>query len=312
MRADLADLRVFVGGSPAEFMIESDAPQRATETRALVPVDVRERSGGDAARPTVVETWDVLLPSDLASTGVEWRLRFGLTSSELVRELTVHRVDAQGAESPVVSTTLFRMASPLREKVEVVVPPAPGARLRLRLSGAAPALRPTLTLVSASVGSATRELRIPLEVVNTERSGGSETIFTVRRPRGVVPESLVFETSSGAFQRDVLVEDAGTGGLGGSGSGGAGLLVGAIGGGLGGYLFIPRDVHLGTGSFLLSTGLAGALNETFADVGVFHVASSRRWYSETCSATACIFEISAEPCGSDSRSLKIARTTSAS
>ena len=67
--------------------------------------------------------------------------------------------------------------------------PAPGARLRLRLSGAAPALRPTLTLVSASVGSATRELRIPLEVVNTERSGGSETIFTVRRPRGVVPES---------------------------------------------------------------------------------------------------------------------------
>lgn len=214
VRADLADLRVFVGGSPAEFMIESDAPQRATETRALVPVDVRERSGGDAARPTVVETWDVLLPSDLASTGVEWRLRFGLTSSELVRELTVHRVDAQGAESPVVSTTLFRMASPLREKVEVVVPPAPGARLRLRLSGAAPALRPTLTLVSASVGSATRELRIPLEVVSTERSGGSETIFTVRRPRGVVPESLVFETSSGAFQRDVLVEDAGTGGLG--------------------------------------------------------------------------------------------------
>jgi|JI10StandDraft_1071094.scaffolds.fasta_scaffold06297_9 hypothetical protein len=53
---------------------------------------------------------------------------------------------------------------------------------------------------------------------------------------------------------------AGTGGLGGSGSGGAGLLVGAIGGGLGGYLFIPRDVHLGTGSFLLSTGLAGAIN----------------------------------------------------
>ena len=42
VRADLADLRVFMGGSSVEFMIESDTPQRATEARALVPVDVRE------------------------------------------------------------------------------------------------------------------------------------------------------------------------------------------------------------------------------------------------------------------------------
>ena len=54
---------------------------------------------------------------------------------------------------------------------------------------------------------------------------------------------------------------AGTGGVGGSGSGGgAGFVLGAIGGGVGGYLLIPRDVRLGTGSFLLTTGFAGALN----------------------------------------------------
>lgn len=217
VRADLADLRVFVGGRSTEFMIESDAPQRATETRALVPVDVRERTAGDATRPTVVETWDVLLPTDVPGAvssdggGVEWRLRFGLTPNEVVRELTVHRVDAQGAEVEVLATTLFRMASPLREKVEVVIPTAPGARLRVRLSGTAPALRPTLTLVSASVVRASRELRIPLDVVSTERVGGSESVITLRRPRGVVPESLVFETTGGAFQREVVVEDAGTG-----------------------------------------------------------------------------------------------------
>lgn len=53
---------------------------------------------------------------------------------------------------------------------------------------------------------------------------------------------------------------ASTGGLGGQSSGGAGLLFGGLAGGLAGYLFIPKDVGLGTGSFLVSTGLAGALN----------------------------------------------------
>lgn len=54
---------------------------------------------------------------------------------------------------------------------------------------------------------------------------------------------------------------AGTGGLGGSeGASGAGFVLGAVGGGAAGYLFIPDDVRLGTGSFLVSTGLAGALN----------------------------------------------------
>lgn len=53
---------------------------------------------------------------------------------------------------------------------------------------------------------------------------------------------------------------ASTGALGGQGSGGAGLLLGGLGGGLAGYLFVPKDIRLGTGSFLISTGLAGALN----------------------------------------------------
>jgi hypothetical protein len=221
VRADLADMRVFIDDGSVEFVIEADAPQRASETRALVPVDVRERTAGDPTRPTVVETWDVVLPTDVPgaapdsgseASGLEWRLRFGLTPSELVRELTVHRVDAQGAETEVLSTTLFRMAVPLREKVEVTIPTAPGVRLRLRLSGTAPALRPTLTLVSESVLRASRELRVPLEVVTTERLGGNETVLTLRRPRGVVPESLVFETTSGAFHREVIVEDAGVGG----------------------------------------------------------------------------------------------------
>jgi hypothetical protein len=65
VRADLADLRVFIDDGSVEFVIEADAPQRATETRALVPVDVRERTAGDPTRPTVVETWDVVLPTDL-------------------------------------------------------------------------------------------------------------------------------------------------------------------------------------------------------------------------------------------------------
>ncbi|HVV81609.1 MAG TPA: PEGA domain-containing protein [Kofleriaceae bacterium] len=52
---------------------------------------------------------------------------------------------------------------------------------------------------------------------------------------------------------------AGTGGIGGSGSSGAGFVLGALAGGAGGYLFVPHDVSLGTGSFLVTTGLAGAI-----------------------------------------------------
>ena len=121
VRADLADLRVFIDDGSVEFVIEADAPQRATESRPLLPVDVRERTAGDPTRPTVVETWDVVLPTDLPgaaadsgseASGLEWRLRFGLTPSELVRELTVHRVDAQGAETEVLF--VFSPALPTR------------------------------------------------------------------------------------------------------------------------------------------------------------------------------------------------------
>jgi hypothetical protein len=54
---------------------------------------------------------------------------------------------------------------------------------------------------------------------------------------------------------------AGTGGLGGSeGGGGAGFVLGALAGGSAGYLLIPRDVRLGTGSLIVTAGMTGAFN----------------------------------------------------
>ena len=217
VRADLADVRVFVDGQSVEFVIEADPPRQPAVMRTLTPLDVREQNTGDRAQPTVVETWDVELPPDppvpVEGQTIDWRLHFGFAPADLVRELSVHRVDPDGTETPVLNTTLFRLASPLREKVEVRIPPVPGARLRLRLTGPAPALRPVMTLHSASVSAAARDLSVPLEVVGTERSADAqETIVTLRRPRGIVPDALVFETTSGAFHREVIVEDAGVGG----------------------------------------------------------------------------------------------------
>lgn len=64
------------------------------------------------------------------------------------------------------------------------------------------------------------------------------------------------------------------GGLTGQEGGGAGFLLGALGGGAAGYLFIPRDVRLGTGSFLVTTGLVGALNGLAAG-GILNDADQR-------------------------------------
>ncbi|MCA9534773.1 MAG: hypothetical protein KC593_13870 [Myxococcales bacterium] len=218
VRADLADVRVFVYDQSVEFVIESDPPRQPGEARLLTPLDVRERMTGERQAPRVEETWDVELPSDWPDARTQpeqaavWRLEFRFGPSELVRELTVHRVEASGAETEVLSTTLFRMLGPLREKVAVDVPAVPGARLRLRLTGPAPAERPAMTLRRDSRSAGPRELSVPLEVVSSERSAdGQETILTVRRPRGIVPDALVFETSSGAFHREVIVEDAGVG-----------------------------------------------------------------------------------------------------
>ena len=219
VRADLADVRVFVYDQSVEFVVESDPPRRPGETRSLTPLDVREQMTGDRRAPRVVETWDVELPSDWTDASAEpgeaaaWRLDFRFGSGELVRELTVHRVGATGAETEVLSTTLFRMLGPLREKVAVDVPAIPGARLRLRLTGPAPAERPAMTLRRGGRSAGPRDLSVPLEVVSSERSADSqETVLTLRRPRGIVPDALVFETSSGAFHREVIVEDAGVGG----------------------------------------------------------------------------------------------------
>ncbi|MCA9578185.1 MAG: hypothetical protein KC668_22280 [Myxococcales bacterium] len=216
VRADLADVRVFVAGRSVEFVIEADPPRTPSTTWPLAPLDVREQVMGDRAQPQVVETWDVQLPGDAPVTTddepLAWRLAFGMAPGELVRELSIHRVDEAGAESPLADTTLFRMQGPLREKLSVRVEPLPGARLRLRLRGPAPAQRPTVTLHTESSPTNPRELSVPLEVLASERSADQqETVLTVQRPRGVVPDALVFATSSGAFHREVVVEDTGVG-----------------------------------------------------------------------------------------------------
>lgn len=121
----------------------------------------------------------------------------------------------------------------------------------------------------AGLGSYDGDATLGSHDVMVEASGRVTRQVTVELVEGEnKPVAIELPTQPGSGRRHLIggsialgaILGGGTGGLGGSEGGGAGLVVGALAGGLGGYLFVPRDVRLGTGSFLITSGLAGALN----------------------------------------------------
>lgn len=121
----------------------------------------------------------------------------------------------------------------------------------------------------AGLGAYDGDLTLGSHDVMVEAGGHVTRSLTVELVEGDnKPVAIELADVPGSGRRHLIAGSAalgallglGTGGLGGQGSGGAGLLLGGLGGGVAGYLFVPRDVTLGTGSFLVSTSLAGALN----------------------------------------------------
>jgi hypothetical protein len=122
----------------------------------------------------------------------------------------------------------------------------------------------------AGLGSFEGDIALGTHDVMVEAPGRLTRQLTVDVVEGEnKPVAIELPTVPGSGRRHLIggsialggLIGAGTGGIGGSeGASGAGLLLGALGGGAAGYLLVPRDVRLGTGSFLVTTGLAGALN----------------------------------------------------
>jgi hypothetical protein len=142
---------------------------------------------------------DVALPE-----GAAWTLVLETDASELVQATTLMAEDG----TVLAEGSVFRLPSPLRERLEVPLPGStPGRVYTLRLEGeGSDYLGPALRLVAGPMAGRGARLEVPLEIVSRSEEGG-ETTLELARPSGIVPSQLLFGTSTPFFSRDVRVFD---------------------------------------------------------------------------------------------------------
>ncbi|MBX3248359.1 MAG: hypothetical protein KF901_14360 [Myxococcales bacterium] len=210
-RPDLSDLRVFDGaGHELPFLVDRGRRPWPADVRArvvLVPLDVRER---DVRRldPTSFQELRVPAP-DAPPEGARWEIEVDSPEARFVRQLVVHWEDAD-VTVEVARGSVFRLPSPLRQRVRLPLPalppPSHDARLVISILGEGPLLSPTLALVGQRASSPGDVLTMPLEIVSSVREG-DRTIVELARPVGLVPERVLVQTRTATFHREVTVED---------------------------------------------------------------------------------------------------------
>ena len=227
-RPDLSDLRLFdAAGRETPFLIDSGgAPGGTLEARKRFTPRLldttRHEERREGAPPLRRETFDLSPPGD-APDG--WTLVADVRAVEFVAHVRVELVGAAGDVTVLPDTSLFRLASPRpAEKLRLPLPPfAAGRVARLRVAVTTEQggwLAPSFTLESTRLLERGGGIAVPLAVLTTTSADG-RTVVEVERPRGIVPDLLRVETSTGTFDRKVEVRDQGPASLGavlGSGS----------------------------------------------------------------------------------------------
>ena len=201
-RPDLSDLRILSGdGHEVPYLLDRAAIRWPSDgpppVRAVTPEEVaRER---DEVKATEELTFRI--PSEPLPEGATWTLHLETSSPDFVRSYTLEGDAAASAGS------VFRLPSPLRERLRVPLPgAAPGKVYRLRLEGEGAYLEPVLRLVAGPMADRTSRLVTDLELLRVE-SLGQQTRMVFARPGAVVPSELLFHTESAFFSRQVRVED---------------------------------------------------------------------------------------------------------
>lgn len=209
----LSDVRLFDGaGAEVPYLVDSARQpvrarsDRVTEERARV-LSVRRSS---RARPGLVP-----LRSEVLGLSVPERVRSGsfelaleATSESFVREVTL---TAAGDGRVLAQGSVFRSMGPLREQLAVPLPPGLPERIEVSLEGEGRYLEPSFLFRAVERPKAERELVVPL-VELARRQDAGKTWVVLARPRGVVPDRLALDTSTGTFRRSVTLRDSGPGG----------------------------------------------------------------------------------------------------
>lgn len=211
-RPDLSDVRVFdAAGAEVPFLLDAARRDEAVVVRArfegaVLSVQRDRAKNATADRPgDATERYEIEAPPG-PPEGEVWELVVSPTAPRFVREVSVTAL-GDGGERPLVDgASVFRL-DPGTERVRIPLPPFDAPRLRVEIGGSEPFyLEPRFRFQSARRIDAERRSVVPLAEISRE-SGGGRTVLELERPRGLVPDRLRLETSTGVFDRGVAVWD---------------------------------------------------------------------------------------------------------
>jgi hypothetical protein len=220
-RPDLSDLRLFdAAGQEIPFLVDAGLPPpgvlEAVQRFEPRLVEAERHEVHRETGPTIRrERFDFALPASPPRTG-SWVLTFQIGAAEVVARARVEGIGSSGEASLLLEdASIFRLpGSHAAEKLRLPLPPFRGSRLRVALETEHPFwLQPAFRLESARILEQGSRIAVPLEIASTE-SGEGRTVVSLVRPRGIVPDLLRLETSTGTFDRQVQAWDEGAAGLG--------------------------------------------------------------------------------------------------
>lgn len=205
-KPDLSDLRLFDGDDrELPFVVDVGVPDTEAELAqrydpAVVEVARRE-TRRETGPPLRHETYELDMPTTRPHSG-RWTLVIDVRHAEFVARVRVADIDG----------SVFRLGRPPRaEKLRLPLPDHAGGRLRVELeSEHASWLDPKFHLVSARTFERGGHVSVPL-TIESSRDDDGQSVITLVRPRGIVPDLLRIGTTTTPFDRAVAVWDEGTG-----------------------------------------------------------------------------------------------------
>ncbi len=215
-RADLADLRIIdAAGREVPYRIDSDfagGAERSFERNypaELLEVD-RQTVERDSGPPLRRETYELAAPPEPSRTGA-WNLVFESSRPRFVRRVTLETRRSDGTAEIRSGASIFRLASPSREKTYLTIEGASLDRVIVTLEGEEsfflePGFRYEESLLIP-------DERVAVELIEVGRGEtAGQTTIELARPRGLVPAALEVTTSTPTLNRPVEVRDQGPGG----------------------------------------------------------------------------------------------------
>ncbi len=207
---DLSDVRLYdASGREIPWLLDSAGrlPRGAAEVIASHSAPALEATRGREGTPLTSfrETYTLAAP-EAAPARAEWNLVVDVRREAFVAAIRVVELVPGGAERELVSTSLYRMQAPTRERLRFAVPGTTSANLRVELTGQDGFVEPLFRWEATRLVRGATTLTIPLEIAERRAEPG-RTILVVTRPEGTIPDRLRFATSTSAFARVLRIDD---------------------------------------------------------------------------------------------------------